>query len=259
MGQCGTKKIIGVTGKGGSGKTAFVSLLVKVLSEKGRVLAIDGDSAGGLQYTLGVKVSKTIGDIRKELIHNPAMRQEVKDKPIPTVITEALTKGRNFELLVMGGAEGPGCYCHVNELLKYGIETLSQDYDFVLIDCEAGAEQISRRILDKCDVLLIMVDNSARSMQVARVIRKLSEEILGKGFNKEGLVINRYRQGGEEVLDRAKSIGLDILGCIPEDSNITEYDRTGRPLTEIPETSPSLKAVEDVLDKLINEGEPINQ
>lgn len=240
-------KIIGVTGKGGSGKTALVSIIVKLLSGNARILAIDGDSAGGLSYALGVKLNETVGDIRKAMIDNPAKRKEIEDIHIRKVIAGTLGEGNNFSLLAMGRAEGPGCYCSVNDLLRYGIESLSKDFDFVLIDCEAGPEQISRRMTEKADLLVIVVDNSIRSVQVAGVIGKVAKDIQGKGFDRMGLVINKYIQGEDAILEAAKQLGLHILGCVPEDQNIKEYDLCGRSLLELPDHSPSVTAVQDIL------------
>ncbi len=248
MGRSQVKnRIIGVTGKGGSGKTAIVSMMIKLLSGKNKVLAIDGDSAGGLSYTLGVKVNQTVGDIRKGMIDDPEKRKEARDVHIRQVVSKALTEGNNFSLLVMGRAEGPGCYCNVNELLKYGIESLSKDFDVVLVDCEAGPEQISRRMLEKADLLVIVVDNSFRSIQVAGVIGKIAKDTQGKGFDRMGLVINKYVQGEDTIVKAAKQLGLDIFGCVPEDRNISEHDLSGKPLLEIPDDSPSVVAVRGIL------------
>lgn len=240
-------RIIGVTGKGGSGKTAFVSIIVKLLSGKARILAIDGDSAGGLSYTLGVKLNETIGDIRKALIDDPARRKEIEDIHIRTVITGALTEGKGFSLLAMGRAEGPGCYCGVNDLLRYGIESLSKSFDLILIDCEAGPEQINRRIVQNADTILVIVDNSIRSVQVAEVIGKVAHDIQGKESNRMGLIINKYFQGNEAIIEAAKRLGLKIFGYVPEDQNLKEYDLCGRSLLELPDTSPSVIAVQDIL------------
>ena len=250
--MAGSRKVIAVTGKGGTGKTALVSVLVKVLAGMGSVLAIDGDSAGGLQYTLGTTVSETIGDIRKNIIDNPSRRKEIENEHIRTVISGALTDGPNFKLMVMGRAEGPGCYCQVNELLKYGIESLSSKFDYVLIDCEAGPEQISRRILQKADVLLIMIDGSVRSIQVAKVISSLAKELLAKEFDKAGLVINRYKPEEDVVTRTVEQFGLDVLGYVPEDRDISDYDRTGRPLIELADTSPSVASVRELVQKLVS-------
>lgn len=240
-------RIIGVTGKGGSGKTAFVSIMIKLLSGKTKILAIDGDSAGGLSYTLGVKLNETIGDIRKAIIETPEKRKEIEDIHIRKVIAGALSEGNNFSLLAMGRAEGPGCYCVVNDLLRYGIESLSKNFDLILIDCEAGPEQISRRMVQKADLLAIIVDNSMRSIQVAEVIGKVANEIQGKGFDRMGLVINKYTKGKSEILEASKQLGINILGCIPEDQNIAEFDSCGKSLLDLPDTSAGVIAVEHIL------------
>jgi CO dehydrogenase maturation factor len=249
MGQRAVKnRIIGVTGKGGSGKTAIVSMMIKLLSgNNNKVLAIDGDSAGGLSYTLGVKVNQTVGDIRKGMIDDPKQRKEARDVHIRQVVSKALIEGKSFSLLAMGRAEGPGCYCNVNELLKYGIESLSKDFDVVLVDCEAGPEQISRRMLEKADLLAIVVDNSFRSIQVAGVIGKIAKDSQGKGFDRMGLIVNKYVQGEDTIVEAAKKLGLDIFGCVPEDRNISDHDLSGKPLLELPDDSPSVVAVRGLL------------
>jgi CO dehydrogenase maturation factor len=72
----------------------------------------------------------------------------------------------------MGRPEAPGCFCTVNDLLKYGIETLSQDYGITIIDREAGPEQVNRRVIQSIDTLLIVTDTSNRSLKTASDIMK---------------------------------------------------------------------------------------
>ncbi len=243
-------RIVGVTGKGGSGKTAFVSILVKLLSRRVKILAIDGDPGGGLPYALGVSANKTIGDIRTALIEDPITRKEVENQHIRAVVNKALITGQGFSLLAMGRCEGPGCYCRVNDLLKYGIESLSRDFDLVLIDCEAGPEQISRRIVERADILAILVDNSIRSVQVANVIAKLAHNVVGKEFDRMGLVVNKCNSGNKTVVEAAKQLGLQVFGYIPQDQNISEYDLGGKSLLELPDNSPSVRAVQDIVQNM---------
>ena len=62
-------KVIAITGKGGTGKTAVTAMLIRYLvrnpGEKGRILAIDADPDANLADALGVKVDKTVGDMRE--------------------------------------------------------------------------------------------------------------------------------------------------------------------------------------------------
>jgi len=151
---------IAITGKGGSGKTMLTAIMTRILAGSGnlKILAIDADSAVNLPYALGVKVGETVAEIRRQIIEEPGVKAEMQNKHISNVMAEALESGKGFDLLVMGRPEGPGCYCGINDLLRYGIDRLSREYDITLIDCEAGPEQVNRRVVQGVDVLVIVTD-----------------------------------------------------------------------------------------------------
>jgi len=244
-------EVIAITGKGGVGKTLLTTLMIKILCHRGkRLLAIDADSAISLPHTLGVNIRKTVGQIREEIITDPQARGRIMDKHIRLVISEAVEHHPHFDLLVMGRLEGPGCFCAVNDLLRYGIETLAQDYELILIDGEAGPEQINRRVMQKVDYLVIVTDTSIRGLQTASLIRSIAQGG-AVNLNKQGLVLNRWRRGMKSLQERVKNIGLEILGYIPEDKNITEFDLLGKPLIDLPSNSPSLLAVKGIVERLL--------
>ena len=60
----------------------------------------------------------------------------------------------------MGRTQGEGCYCYVNGILKNQIEKLSNNYNHIIIDNEAGMEHISRGTVGKIDLLLLISDYS---------------------------------------------------------------------------------------------------
>ncbi len=244
---------IAVTGKGGTGKTMLATLMIKVLAESGngKILAIDADSAVSLPYTLGMRVGKTVSDIRREIIEVPAVKRRIADQHIRTVMTSILGTGKGFDLLIMGRPEEPGCFCAVNELLRYGIDTLIQDYNITIIDGEAGPEQLSRRVLKSIDTLLVVADMSARSLQTANTIVKVARGRGNLKVERTGLIINRFRGKRSAVKKITQEMGLEILGYIPEDGNVNDYDALGKPLLEVPTESPSLKAVRRVLKQIM--------
>jgi CO dehydrogenase maturation factor len=249
--SCKHGRSVAITGKGGTGKTMLATLMIKILAENGncKVLAIDADSAISLPHTLGMRVGKTVGDIRREIIEVPEAKRRIADQHIRAVMTNILAAGNGFDLLIMGRAEEPGCFCAVNELLRYGIDTLVEDYYITIIDGEAGPEQINRRVLKSIDTLLVVADMSFRSLETARTIIQVA-----KGHcnivKRIGLVLNRFRgiRGpSEEII---QEMGLEVLGYIPEDENVNHYDRVGKPLLELPVESPSLMAVRQILKKI---------
>lgn len=245
-------KKIAITGKGGSGKTMLTAIMTKLLAQKkdGKILAIDADSAVNLPYTLGIEVKQTVAEIRRQIIEDPEARAEIIDKNIRIVMEESIMVGSGFHLLVMGRPEGPGCYCSINDLLRYGIEHLSRQYDITLIDCEAGPEQVNRRVVNGIDVLIIVTEPTARG---ARVV----DSILGVIQRDEsirpaaiGLVINRFKGNDKPIMESMNNWDLQILGRIPEDENITDYDASGRPIIDLPETIPSVVAVREMMKKM---------
>lgn len=245
-------EVIAITGKGGTGKTILAALMIRLLSRDAgvRVLAIDADSAISLPYTLGIEAGKTLSEVRAEIIEDPAARKGLMDRHVRTLITDIVNHGDGFDLLVMGRSEGPGCYCGINDLLRYGIESLSKEYDVTLVDGEAGPEQINRRVLQSIDTLVILTDTSFRGFQTADVIQRIATTGGAARLGQKGLVVNRVKQNNQRMERVARKLGLKVFGHIPEDENITRYDLAGKPIIDLPDGSPSVEAVRRILKEI---------
>ena len=248
-------KSIAVTGKGGTGKTVVSTLLIRLLADRfpGRVLAIDADSAMSLCYTTGLKVDKTVSMLRSELVGMREARDKLSDGPTKDLMRGILAHGKGFDLLTMGRPEEPGCFCACNELLRFGIDTLAGDYDFVVVDGEAGPEQLNRRVMKSVDCLLVMADMSARSLQTAAgIIAVANAGENNIDVKMTGLVLNRVRndQPKEELL---KKVGLEVFGELPEDADVNKFDRENTSLFELPLDSACPQAVKAILKKIIPE------
>ena len=164
--------IIAVVGKGGVGKTTLSGMLVQYLSHReGKpVLAVDADSNSNLNEVLGLDILGSLGEIREEIAdtQNKIRRSDVKEVEDYTLskMDKAITKGDGYDILVMGRPQGAGCYCFANEILKRQIEKIGDNYTYILVDNEAGMEHISRGLLPKIDVVIIVSDCSRRGVIV---------------------------------------------------------------------------------------------
>ncbi|MHC1585107.1 MAG: ATP-binding protein [Candidatus Syntropharchaeia archaeon] len=247
------KKVIGVSGKGGTGKTVISALLIKLLSGKNSILAIDADPDSNLPEALGVEFERTVGDVREGILESTSSRMGISDPQLQfqKEIAEIIKEEDDYDLIVMGRPEGPGCYCPVNNILREIIDTLSSSYDYTIIDCEAGLEHLSRRTTRDVDVMLVVSNGSVKGLKTAQRIKKIAEEI-NVDVRKIVPVANRIPDGMENtVREEGKKYGIDFVEIIPFDPLIAEYDMRGIPVVELPETSPVIQGVKRVMEKIL--------
>jgi CO dehydrogenase maturation factor len=247
-------QIFAVCGKGGVGKTSVSAMIVKILSTNPdhKVLAIDADPAVGLASALGISVHKTVDDIRNDLIRR-VQNGSADDKArilsnLDYEMFSALAEKKNLAFLAIGRPEKEGCYCQVNHMLKDLIASMSDNFDYVVIDGEAGIEQVNRRVMEKVTHLILVSDPSAKGLNVVQTIKEVSDTAVA--YEKHGLIVNRLR--GESELNQIKMPAeLAFLGWIPEDETIRSFDIEGRSILEM-DGSPALGAVKDCLNVIFS-------
>jgi CO dehydrogenase maturation factor len=172
-------KTLAVSGKGGVGKTTLSALLVKLLSKKKVVLAVDADPNTNLNIPLGVDVENTIGKLREDIIDDPEAIPDgmSKQEYIQYQLQMTIIEGSKFDLIAMGRQEGPGCYCYINNLLRVFMDSLAEKYPYVVIDNEAGMEHLSRRTTNDTDVLFIVSDATQTGVITAARVNGMTEEL----------------------------------------------------------------------------------
>jgi CO dehydrogenase maturation factor len=247
-------KRIAVAGKGGTGKTTLSALLIRHLIENNpgkSILAVDADANANLNEALGVEVYKTIGTILEDTKKPDAVPTGMtKDIFIESQLMQAMVEEDAFDLVVMGNPQGPGCYCYPNDLLKRYLEKLSKNYDYMVIDNEAGLEHLSRRLLPMIDLLIVTSDATARGIRSAGRVKDIVENVQ-IAVSKMGLVIGRSREGDSTQLDQEiKKSGLELFGEVPLDPLVSEYDLNAKALFNLPKESPAVKASEELFGKL---------
>ncbi len=241
---------IAITGKGGSGKTTIAGIIVSLMVRKGMspVLAVDADPNSCLDRVLGVKAESSLGAAREEL-RDEAVKADPagKRQMLEMKVAWGLVESDGFDLIAMGRPEGPGCYCYANNLLRDILKDIAASYPYIVIDNEAGLENLSRRIVQSVDCLIIAADSSLRGLETVRRLHDLALE-MNVRFRRLAVIINRLRHGsaaGTEGLPDA-----DFLVRLPEDEEVFRAGERGIPLTLLPEDNPVARTLEALVDEL---------
>ncbi len=246
-------KILAVAGKGGVGKTSIAATMVRVLTEAypdKKILAIDADPAVGLSTALGIEVETTIDDIRKEVVAT------VEGGDTKTAIEllgearyqiyDALVEQDGFAFIAIGRPEAAGCYCKINSYLKEVIKLLSENFDYVVIDGEAGIEQINRRVMEKVTHLFLITDSSRKGTQVISTIKSVADELVMA--ERVGAVVNRIPDMSvKDIMDLGD---IPVMAYISNDTDLTTFDLKGENVFYLPEDANIVQGTKEALKNM---------
>ncbi len=224
--------VIALAGKGGVGKTSLSACIVgRLMAARpgARILAIDADPAVGLETALAVHAEHTIDEIREEIVHagedenSPRKALELLGESRMRVL-DAMVEKSGFAFIAIGRPEAAGCYCSVNDYLREVIAGLADQFDYVVIDGEAGVEQINRRVMEKVTHLILVTDPSKKGTQVIKTIKKVADELTM--YQKIGVIVNRVTDPSiESEIDTGD---IPVLAYIENDAGLAACDLAGR-------------------------------
>ena len=247
-------RLIAVAGKGGVGKTTVAALLVMRLLQRGcrPVLAVDADPNTCLDAALGVNVVKTVGSVREDarkFTQEGTVRGMDKKRFLELRIAESLAESDDFDLLAMGRSEGPGCYCYANNVLKAVLKAMVSRYPYVVLDNEAGLENLSRRIVNKVSLLVMVTDPTIRGFETVRRLHALAGE-MEIAYGCLAIVVNRLRRdglpaGAEEL---RITTGADIIVGLPEDEDILAISETNGNLRHLSPDNPVFMGLDRIIE-----------
>ncbi len=254
---------IALAGKGGTGKTTIAAMIIRYLiqNKSGAILAIDADPSSNLNMVLGLDLETTVGDVREGMLQQVKQSLTARGAAMGTLpggiskreyleyeVRSILAEGDRVDLIAMGRPEGPGCYCAVNHNLREVIDAIGKSYRWVVMDNEAGLEHLSRRTTRDVDYLFVVSDPTQRGLVAARRIGEFRHE-LDIHIEHCYLILNRAPEPLAPALQAAiDEMDFPLLGIVPADTTVTEFDFTGRPLIEIPDEAPVYRAMAAMLD-----------
>jgi CO dehydrogenase maturation factor len=161
----------------------------------------------------------------------------------------------DFDLIAMGRPEGPGCYCYANNVLKATIEKLASQYPAVVLDNEAGLENLSRRIAPKVDFLVWAADPSRAGLETIKRLHALSNE-MGISYGRLALLVNRSRIGGlsAEARETAHAIGASHVLGLPDDPEVADLAEKGLALAGLKDSNPVVQRVDELISIIMENG-----
>ena len=241
--------IIALVGKGGVGKSTISSQLARALSRKEIVLAVDADPNSNLCDKLGIEVTGTIGGLRNEIVAHPDMIPAGMSKQdyIALHVRQIMTETDRIDLLVMGRPEGEGCYCFTNDVLKQCFNDLIPKYKYTVIDNEAGMEHLSRRVLPKANIMIVVSDPTKIGVRTATRLSTLADEVHIESDRRILVINNVFGQISDSLTEEAKAAGFDDVFVMPHDDFISESAMEGEEL-DVPPDTPFGKAMSQLVD-----------
>ena len=259
---------ISVCGKGGSGKSAIVALLASELQAMGyHVLVVDSDeSNSGLFRMLGLDhppapLMDAVGGKRSLQQKMVARFSSGESEPKMEVLSEDkillrdiphhyMVGGDNLRLVNIGKIlqSLEGCACPMGVLSREFLRKLSLEANEVaIVDMEAGVEHFGRGIETSIDTVLVIVEPSLESVELAAKVKSLAAEA---GVSRIWAVLNKI--GPDEIALRLKEElrkrGVEVIGLIHYDAEIFQACLEGRKLSG----DRSAQEIGDVVDRLLS-------
>ena len=242
------RKRILVCGKGGSGKSTLVALIAAILQQKGYpVMVLDGDASnpeGLVRLLFGVGVRgepkpliEFFGGIDRVTcpVDDPSPLTRIDDlDPVPArpinlseeIGPEYSLASGNLRLLQAGKIEtyGQGCDGPIEKVVR---DFMLEDDVVSLIDEKAGVEHFGRRIPDRMDIILGVLDCTRESVCIARRIQGFAREMAAQNV---WFILNKT-ESDEMAAQMKRLLGElsdNVIGSVPYIPQLVPLSLSGR-------------------------------
>jgi CO dehydrogenase maturation factor len=239
-----------VAGKGGVGKTTVAGTLARAFARTGRrVIALDADTNPmlGISLGLGPEQTELLVGVRQGLDTGETDHERSTEGFVERFGRDA-PDGVRLVVACRIDRPDPGCPCcgvSAESLLR---ELEGEDV-VVIGDLEAGVGTVMRLRSGEADVIAVVAQPTAKSLQVARraveVGRTKASRVL--------VVANRVRDDDDLAVVR-EAVGDVELVVVPDDAVIGEADRDGRAPIDLDDTSAGVAAVVSLAHRIAHTG-----
>jgi septum site-determining protein MinD len=241
--------IVITSGKGGVGKTTTSANI-------GTVLALQGKKVCLVDTDIGLRNLDVVMGLENRIIYDLVDVAEGRCK-----LNQALVKDKRFDsLTLLPAAQTTDKMAVKPDQMKKMVDTLKEDYDYVIIDCPAGIERGFRNAVAGADHAIVVTTPEISSVRDAdRIIGLLEQE---KQLTPPRLIINRIRQhmiknGGMLEIDEIMNIlAIDLLGIVLDDDEVISSSNKGQPVAMDP-NSKAAQAYRNIGRRILGETVPL--
>ncbi len=235
----------------------MASLLLRMIigSDSPAVLGVDSDPNTCFPDVLGAEGYQTLSEM-VEGYKGGRLPPRKFQQEFNTLLLKNEQEG--YDLLPMGKSEGQGCYCSVNNLLRSAFQEFvlkgDYSYDYVVVDCEAGIEHLSRKTSSFLDDLVIVTDGSRMSVNTIKNIYETSKDVEIEVENIYNIA-NRVKDDDvlEKIENLSKELDMKFAGTIPEDDELKDLNYKGDPIFNLPESSPAYQKMREITQDIISD------
>jgi CO dehydrogenase maturation factor len=247
-------KTLVTIGRGGTGKSSFTALMAKAFIDRGAspLLLVDADPDQNLADMLGIDLKEVGKSTMAELLVDTFIQKGGTTVGIsPTerienrIWANGLYEGASFDFMSLGTKWVEGCYCMPNTALKAALESLTKNYEYVLIDSPAGLEHLNRRIASKVNDVFDILDHSKKSFDHVKRAYRIAKEV-DMVFDNFYL-IGGYRFPANLGVQAEADLKFKYLGKIAQDEQLDEYVLKGKSLLELPADNAAFVSVKEIL------------
>jgi flagellar biosynthesis protein FlhG len=237
------------SGKGGVGKTAVVANTATAMAKMGKkVLILDADlGLANIDVVFGIAP-------RYNLNHFFA-----GDQDLCSILTEG-----PYGIKILPAGSGVQNFTRLDSKQKLrlldGLDQMHNDFDFVLIDTEAGiSENVTYFNTAAQEILVVTTPDPTAITDAYALMKLLSTQYHEKRFN---LVVNQIQHENEAldvyrkltmVSNRYLDISIDFLGSIPADKQMTDAIRKQRVIVDLYPSSKISTAFESLAATICSE------
>ncbi len=175
-----------------------------------------------------------------------------KEAYLEVKLNGAMVESKGLDLVTMGRGEGPDCYCYPNLLLRKFMDNMAGNYQYIVMDNEAGMEHLSRRTTQNIDELLLVSNHSVKGIRTIAHIKELVDE-LKLVVKRQSVIINLVPDGIDpHIKEEMTGLGIEPAAIIPLDDTIGQFDMALKPLLDLPECR-AANAVDTLMAELLRD------